>query len=116
MSVIIFFSASKNNIFFAEMMCKQLIFCVKAATRLPNLVVKYKILTERAFKTGRKEIPLQSFLTCFAASSNKLYLPTMYAYRVYPAMSKSPKTTTKLSGYSRNKSRSNLCQLPVYPL
>jgi hypothetical protein len=31
MSVIIFFSASKN-IFFAEMMCKQLIFCVKAAT------------------------------------------------------------------------------------
>ena len=34
MSVIIFFSASKNNFLFAEMMCKQLIFCVKAATRL----------------------------------------------------------------------------------
>jgi hypothetical protein len=87
---------------------------LNAINHTPNLVVKYKILTESAFKTGRKEIPLQAFLTCFAASSNKLYLPTMYAYRVYPAMSKSPKTTTKLSGYSRNKSRSNLCQLPVY--
>jgi hypothetical protein len=33
MSVIIFSSAS-SNLFFTEMMCKQLIFCVKAATRL----------------------------------------------------------------------------------
>jgi hypothetical protein len=33
MSVIIFFSAS-ISFFLAEMMCKQLIFCVKAATRL----------------------------------------------------------------------------------
>jgi hypothetical protein len=33
MSVIIFFSASKN-IVFAELMCKQLIFCARAATRL----------------------------------------------------------------------------------
>ena len=33
MSVIIFFSASKK-FFFAEMMCKQLIFYVKVATRL----------------------------------------------------------------------------------
>jgi hypothetical protein len=33
MSVIIFFSASKT-ILFAEIMCKQLIFCERAATRL----------------------------------------------------------------------------------
>jgi hypothetical protein len=37
-SVIIFFSASKQ-FFFAEMMCKQLIFCVKAAIRLPMSVM-----------------------------------------------------------------------------
>ena len=45
MSVIIFFSASKKK-FFAEMMCKQLLFCVKAATR--RLVLPLNIYTQLA--------------------------------------------------------------------
>ena len=36
MSVIIFFSAS-SNFFFTEMMCKQMIVCVKAATHLTGV-------------------------------------------------------------------------------
>jgi hypothetical protein len=40
MSVIIFFSASKKIFFNAEMVCKQLLFCVKAATRLiPHIIM-----------------------------------------------------------------------------
>ena len=38
------------------------------------------------------------FLTCFAASGNELYFPTMYVYCIYR-----PKETVKLSKKSRNK-------------
>jgi hypothetical protein len=41
MSVMIFLEQATTNIF-AEMMCKQLIFCVKAATRLTSIYKKKK--------------------------------------------------------------------------
>ena len=61
MSIIIFFSASKQ-IFLAEMMCKQLIFCVNAAIRLPMSVMllfidfknKKNICTRQKPKVYRK--------------------------------------------------------------
>jgi hypothetical protein len=64
MSEIIFFSASKKFFFFAEMMCKQLIFCVKAAThlkgqtRIPDMVVsiadQFEILPTIPRRTDRQ--------------------------------------------------------------
>jgi hypothetical protein len=55
MSVIIFFSASKT-FFFVEMMCKQLIFCVKAATRLVET-----IFNELYQALNMKKNPLRKF-------------------------------------------------------
>jgi hypothetical protein len=65
---------------------------------------KIQTLFVRTLETGRK--------VSLFRSERKLiyYLPIMYVYCVYPAMSKSPKQTAKLSEKNRNKRRSNRFQ------
>ena len=64
-------------------------------------------LCVRALKTGRKVILWRVISGLFCSECKSiLYLPTMYVYCVYPAMSKCSKTTTNVSEKSRNMRRS----------